>query len=62
MRLRPVSRPPGKPLHTIQEFLGHADIKTTQIYARYSPSTREVEMVNEAFADEPVPEAGRVGR
>jgi len=40
----------GVPLRTIQEFLGHADAKTTQIYAHYAPSAREVDMVNEAFA------------
>jgi integrase len=39
----------GRPLRTIQEFLGHADSKTTQIYAPYAPSEHEVEMVNEAF-------------
>lgn len=44
----------GHPLRTIQEFLGHADSKTTQIYAHYAPSEREVQMVNDAFA----PEAG----
>ena len=42
----------GQPLRTIQEFLGHADSKTTQIYAPYAPSEREVQMVNEAFASE----------
>lgn len=38
----------GQPLRTIQEFLGHADAKTTQIYAHYAPS--EVAMVNAAFS------------
>jgi len=39
----------GQPLRTIQEFLGHADSKTTQIYAHYAPSAHEVEIVNDAF-------------
>ena len=42
----------GTPIRTIQEFLGHADFKTTQIYAHYSPSEREVQIVDDAFAQE----------
>jgi integrase len=40
----------GDAMRTIQEFLGHADSETTQIYTHYAPSEREVEMVNRAFA------------
>jgi integrase len=39
----------GVPLRNIQEYLGHADLKTTQIYAHHAPSAREVQVVNEAF-------------
>jgi integrase-like protein len=40
----------GTPLRTIQEYLGHADAKTTQIYSHYAPSEQEVAIVNAAFA------------
>jgi integrase len=43
----------GLPMRTIQEFLGHADAKTTQIYAHYAPSEHEVAMVNKAFGIRP---------
>jgi integrase len=39
----------GTPIRTIQEFLGHADGKTTQIYAHYAPSEHEVRLVDAAF-------------
>jgi hypothetical protein len=40
-------------MRTIQEFLGHADSKTTQIYSHYAPSEHEVKLVDAAFAPEP---------
>ena len=40
-------------LRTLQEFVGRADAKTTQIYAHYGPSAQEIEMVNAAVAAEP---------
>jgi site-specific recombinase XerD len=40
----------GVPLRTLQEWLGHRDLATTQIYADYAPSAREAEMVAAAFA------------
>ena len=43
----------GLPIRVIQEFLGHADAKTTQIYAHYAPSEHEVAMVNKAFGIKP---------
>jgi integrase len=50
----------GQPLRTIQEFLGHADSKTTQIYAHYAPSEREIQMVNDAFS-QPLPSSSDLG-
>jgi site-specific recombinase XerD len=49
----------GVPLRTIQEYLGHADLKTTQIYAHYAPSTHEVQVVNQAFGGAKRPSGGR---
>jgi hypothetical protein len=41
----------GQPIRSIQEFLGHANVKTTpRCTCIYAPSEREVAMVNEAFA------------
>ena len=37
------------PMRTLQEWMGHRDIKTTQIYADYAPSSHEREFVERAF-------------
>jgi integrase len=39
----------GVPLRTLQEWMGHRDITTTQRYADYAPSEHEGEMVEAAF-------------
>ena len=39
----------GVPIRAIQQWLGHADIKTTQIYAHYQRTEHEVDVVNQAF-------------
>jgi integrase len=40
----------GVPLRRLQEWMGHADAKTTQIYSHYQPADDEAEIVNLAFA------------
>ncbi|MDO8209650.1 tyrosine-type recombinase/integrase [Conexibacter sp. CPCC 206217] len=40
----------GVPLRTLQEWMGHRDLTTTQRYADYAPSEHEGEMVAAAFA------------
>jgi integrase len=37
------------PMRTLQEWMGHRDNATTQIYADYAPSTAEGEMIARAF-------------
>ena len=39
----------GTPMRTLQEWMGHRDSKTTEIYAHYQPSDRESELVERAF-------------
>ena len=40
----------GAPLRAIQEWIGHADAKTTEIYAHYAPdATNGVAFVERAF-------------
>jgi integrase len=45
----------GVAMRTLQEWMGHRDLATTQIYADYSPSDREAEMIAAAFRPEPRP-------
>lgn len=40
----------GVPMRTLQEWMGHRDLATTQIYADYAPNAQEAEMVAAAFA------------
>jgi len=36
-------------MRTLQEWLGHRDLKTTAIYADYAPNVHEAEWVEAAF-------------
>jgi integrase len=40
----------GVPLKTLQEWFGHRDSKTTDIYADYQPGQQEAEWVERAFS------------
>lgn len=40
----------GVPMRTLQEWMGHEDITTTQIYADYAPNAHEAALVDAAFA------------
>lgn len=39
----------GVPLRTVQHWMGHADAKTTQVYAHYQPADHEADTVDRAF-------------
>ena len=39
----------GTPLRTLQEWLGHRDLATTQRYADYAPSSGEADLIAAAF-------------
>lgn len=45
----------GVPMRTLQQWMGHVHLTTTEIYADYAPSAHEAQMVNRAFARD-VPE------
>jgi hypothetical protein len=38
-------------MRTLQEWLGHRDVKTTLIYADYQPNAQEAEVVGRAFSE-----------
>lgn len=38
----------------LQEWLGHTDIATTQIYIDYQPSGQDVELIEQAFGSDPL--------
>ncbi len=40
------------PLRTLQEWMGHRDAQTTQIYADYAESPHEARMIERALAAE----------
>ena len=42
----------GVSMRTLQEWMAHRDIATTQLYADYATSAREAELVAAAFARE----------
>jgi len=52
----------GVPMRTLQEWMGHRDLATTQIYADYAPSAHEAEMVAGAFARDRGPVRGPILR
>jgi integrase len=39
----------GVPMRTLQEWMGHRDFATTQIYADYAPSAHEAALIEQAF-------------
>ncbi len=39
----------GVPMRTLQEWMGHKDIKTTERYADYAPKARDAALVEAAF-------------
>jgi hypothetical protein len=46
----PAWPPPGFLCGPLQEWMGHRDSKTTEIYADYQPGGQEAELVERAFS------------
>lgn len=45
----------GVPTRTLQEWMGHADAQTTQVYAHYAPRAADAQLVANAFKPNAVP-------
>jgi integrase len=41
----------GVPIRDTQEWMGHEDIRTTQIYAAYEPRKHEAKVAGESFSE-----------
>ena len=39
----------GVPVGTIQAWMGHADLQTTQLYMHYAPADRDAALIDAAF-------------
>jgi integrase len=46
----------GVPMRTLQEWMGHRDIKTTQRYADYAPSQHESALMERAWTSQAISE------
>ena len=42
----------GVPVGTIQAWMGHADLATTQLYMHYAPAERDAAVIDAAFGVE----------
>jgi integrase len=52
----------GIPMRTLQEWMGHASIKTTERYADFAPNRHEAALVAKAFqTDRPAADEAAVG-
>jgi integrase len=51
----------GVPMRTLQEWMGHRDIKTTERYVDYAPRTGDAQLVAAAFSRDAVAPAAALG-